>query len=269
MAIDVFPWPPVFSIANEWTVDQPIFRTRSLMTGRDVTQASQRERIVATITVSSLGGVNRSGAGHCEMLKRALRGGINAVRVRSFPINWWMDTYCREQDPGMSETDLMEWRTPGDNGDDLLWRTPGDEGDDLLWLAGSSEFIADPPVNFWQNSQFRTEGLPPNVLVARAGDYVTFAPISGEPEQSGRLTRDVVTTGAGVGWLRVFPELTITGNSRVLFSDQEEAVFKVDGALPRAIQPVRGDWSYTWNLRQVFAEEVGGFNEITGGWWNG
>ena len=58
---------------------------------------------------------------------------------------------------------------------------------------------------------------------------------------------------------------TISGG-RINLAGQDEAVFRVDGALPRTMQTISGDWCYSWSFRDVFADEVGGFVERPNTW---
>ncbi len=72
-----------------------------------------------------------------------------------------------------------------------------------------------------------------------------------------------------ISWLPGMDKLdrlpTISGG-RINLAGQDEAVFRVDGALPRTMQTISGDWSYSWSFRDVFADEVGGFVERPNTW---
>ncbi|MDF3606131.1 hypothetical protein PE067_08320 [Paracoccus sp. DMF-8] len=253
MAINVYPWPPVGAVGAEWTEIAPVARLRSALTGRDQMQASQRKRRIATVVVSALAN-GRMGAGFCEMLKQLLEGGIHAVRLQSSPINWWLDEVDR------SGAAL--------NGDPLAWRTGGNP---LAWQAGAGPnrllFFTGSVITGGVPSASGMWGLlpitnaPANTLVARPGDFIRIHNLADVSiTEVARVVRPAVTDGSGAVTLRLDRVPTISGG-RVNLAGQDEGVFRVDGALPRAVQPVTGDWSYTWSFREVFADEVGGFTE--------
>lgn len=268
MPINVFPWPPVAAIGTEWTISQPIVRMRSGITGRTIKQASRPPRRLATVIVSSLGGRSRSGAGYSEMLKKALQGGVHGVRLRSSPINWWLDTFCMRQS-GDADSDSMSWLTPGDLGTELGWTTPNDAGGDLVWITGPNEFVVDPvytPLSTG-GSMINVSGFPPGRLAVRAGDYVTIHKWDGLLAfQRVQVISDAFANSSGILTIRVTPEVTIVGGGLLKLAAQDEAVFEVIGDLPRAVQNVQGDWTYTWNFREIFSDEVGGFTERSSYW---
>lgn len=256
MPINVFPWPPVGAIGAEWTEDAPVARLRSALTGRDQMQASQRKRRIATVQVSALAR-GRSGGGYCEMLKQLLEGGIHGVRLKSSPINWHLDEAQRQ---GLDlNAGPLSWRT---GSDPLAWRSGGEA---LLWYSGKV-IRGGAATVFTLFTLLPVTGLPPNMLVARPGDFIQLYRVS-DPgvTQIVRVVRPALTNSAGEVTLQLdrAPTISYPGIS---FAGQDEAVFRVDGPLPRAVQPVGGDWSYTWNFREVFADEVGGFTERTNTW---
>lgn len=265
MPVDVFPWPPVAAVGTEWTEVQALRVLRSALTGRSIKTASRPPRRLATVVVTSIGSRNRSGAGYCEMLKRALRGGMHAVRLRSSPINWWMDRLCLEAE-GFTQADMLEWQTPGDAGGDLDWTTPGDAGDELLWITGGTEFSTGTIVPTVRGSNITIQGLPPNRLMFRAGDFVEVVDFTNPSNIERRqVVSDAFARANGTTQLRVTPAVTIT-DGFLRLGAVDEGVFEVLGALPRAVQNVQGDWTYTWNFREIFEDEVGGFTERPGYW---
>ena len=255
MPIDVFPWPPVGAVGREWTIEAPTARLRSALTGRDQRQASQRVRRLAVVEVSALAN-GRMGAGYCEMLKQLLAGGVHAVRLQSGPVNWWLDEVTRR---GFN-SQVMTWRT-GSN--PLAWLTAG--GQPLTWYRGAVVTGGVPSASGpW--GLLPVSGLPPRTLVARPGDFIrVYSMTDAAASEVARVMRPAVTDGAGAVTLKLDRVPSISGG-RVNMAGQDEAVFQVEGALPRAVQPVSGDWSYTWNFREVFADEVGGFTERPGTW---
>lgn len=253
MPINVYPWPPVGAIGAEWTESYPVARLRSALTGRDQMQASQRRRRIATVTVSALA-AGRMGAGYSEMLKQLLEGGIHAVRLQSSPINWWLDEL--ERRGGAYGSNPLVWRT---GSDPLSWRA-GAGPNALTWYSGVVVTGGVPTAaGAW--GMLPVTGLPPSTLVARPGDFIRIYSMA-DPSvfEVARVLRVATTNMAGDVILKLDRLPTISGG-RVNMAGQDEAVFRVDGGLPRAVQPVNGDWSYTWNFREVFADEVGGFAE--------
>lgn len=257
MPINVYPWPPVGAVGAEWTLSMPTARLRSMLTGRDQMQASQRRRRVATVEVSALA-AGRMGAGYCEMLKQLLDGGIHAVRLQSSPINWWLDEL--ERRGADFNGGPLSWRTGGNT---LAWQTAG--GQPLFWFTGAVvEAGAATPSGLW--TLLPVSGLPPRTLVARPGDFIRIYDMADASVwEVARVVRPATTDGSGNVTLKLDRMPTISGG-RVNLAGQDEAVFRVEGGLPRAVQPVHGDWTYTWNFREVFADEVGGFTERPGTW---
>lgn len=260
MPINVFPWPPVGVVGSEWTEDAPVARLRSLMTGRDQMQASQRRRRVATLQVSALAN-GRMGAGYSEMLKSLLEGGIHAVRLQSTPINWWLDEQQR-QAFDLDSAPLV-WRA-GNGPDPLAWQA-GSGPNALSWFTGSV-IIAGTVTASGIFALMPLTGLPPRLRVAAPGDFIRIYDVADAARwEVARVVREAVTNAAGAVTLKLDRMPGITGG-RINLTGQDEGVFRVAGALPRAMQTVSGDWSYTWSFREVFADEVGGFTERPGTW---
>lgn len=260
MPINVFPWPPVGAVGAEWTLDAPTARLRSMLTGRDQMQASQRRRRVATVQVSALA-AGRMGAGYCEMLKQLLDGGIHAVRLQSSPINWWLDEL--ERRGGAYNSSGLAWRA-GSGPDPLAWQAAG--GGQPLTIYVGTVITGGAPTSAGLWGYLPISGAPANTLVARPGDFIRIYDLGDASSwEVARIVRPARTNGNGNVTLKLDRVPTISGG-RVNLAGQDEAVFRVDGGLPRAVQPVSGDWAYTWNFREVFADEVGGFTERPGTW---
>lgn len=138
MSINVYAWPPVGVTGRSWTIEQPVARIRSALTGRDQMQSSQRPRRMVQMTVSALaeGGL---GGGYMEGLIGLLDGGVNAVRLASWSPNWHLHT------PQF--------------GDAAFWRP-----------TVSATVVTSGGV-----SAFRATGLPPGYPIARPGDRISVA----------------------------------------------------------------------------------------------
>lgn len=261
MPINVFPWPPVGVVAAEWTSIAPVARLRSGLTGSDVMQASQRKRRVATLEVSALAN-GRMGAGYCEILKELLEGGIHAVRLLSSPINWHLDELDRRRlIPAGGPLAFLAGSGP----DPLTWRAGS--GPNPLRLFTSSVATAGSVTFFGAGHAWMwVKGLPPTTMVGRPGDFIRIYDLADSSVfETLRLLRPAVTNSSGAVQLSLATRPTISGG-RVVMAAQDEAVFRVDGPLPRAVQPATGDWRYSWSFREVFADEVGGFTERASTW---
>jgi hypothetical protein len=244
--IKVFSFPPVAVVGHEWTETAPISVSRSLFTGREYISAHARRRKQVTLSVSALGR-DRLGAGYMEALKRLLDGGVNCVRLQSYPINWWLDG--QGQFYGSNE---ITWFSEGT--DPLPWETSGGE---LTWYSGLFLF-AVPGTDAGVPSVSLTD-LPANTQVARPGDFVTV--YTGTDDiygQAAMVVAPAVTDGSGNVTIRLAKALP---EGRAAIGLADTGIFRTD-QMPRAMQPVASDWNYTWNFRQVFPEELGSFTEV-------
>lgn len=102
-------------------------------------------------------------------------------------------------------------------------------------------------------SAFRATGLPPGYPIAKPGDRIA---VGGGVWQVLNLA---TVNDAGVVDMRVLGAPTAGGV--VTFDAWESRVFRPE-ALPIGKQVAGGDWSYAWSFREVFADEVGGFDEV-------
>lgn len=250
MTVKVFMWPPVGAIGTEWTEEAPVQISRSMVTGAERVSAVQRKRRLATLTVPGFG---RSpyDAGYIEILKRHLEG-VHLVRLNSYPINWHFD----------SETDRL---TRGSTR--LLWTADGDPLDwtassvPLYWFSGT--VLAGTSTTVSGASHLAVTGLPPSILVARPGEFVTVYP--SVANDTGAVTAQIAvpaySDAGGAATLRLFDPIANGAWARVSIGTSQSAVFRPE-AYPRARQPYIGNWEYEWAFREAFADEVGGFEEI-------
>lgn len=236
--VNVYSWPPVGYIAAEWTVIDPVSRSRSLITGATYISAAQRRRRVATLDVSALS-LDRNGAGYVEAMKRLLDGGVHLVRLHSTPIIWHLD----DRAENVVRTKPISWIVPPG---DIDWTTPPA---DIAWWTG-------PGVTRGQalsDNRVRVTGLPVNAPVARPGEFVTMNGVTA------MVMRPAISDGDGVAIL--YLDLPLSGSAVIEIGSRETAVFEAD-AMPRAVQPVGQNWSYQWSFREVFEDERGPFTEI-------
>ena len=244
MATDVIAFPPVGVVGSMWTVAAPVQRSRSMITGRRFVSRWGRERRVAMVNVSALS-KSRSGAGYSEMLIRHLDGGANLVRLNSYPINWHLDQARLE---ALRSSQRLTWT---DDGTPLAWQ---DNGQALLWFDGT--VVSGVATG----NQITVSGLPENTLICRPGDFVR-AFTSAEAGPIAQATAETTTDADGVAVIKLFDPLPAGTYPRVNIGASESRVFEVE-QMPRSPQPLGQNWFYQWNFREVFADEVGGFNEV-------
>lgn len=243
MSIDVIAWPPVGVVGSEWTEDAPVQQSRSIITGASYLSAHQRVRRLVALNVSALAR-GRSGAGYMEMLKRHLAGGIHAVRLHSYPVNWHLET----ADETWRQSTPIEWTG-------LSWTSGGGA---LSWYSGTLLTGTTGTDGAGWNI-VTVNGLPADRLVARPGEFVTI--YDGATPYRAQVTAEAVSDGAGQAVIRLFDALPALTGARINLGTSDTGVFRAE-SLPRAVQPLSANWTYSWEFREVFADEVGGFTEV-------
>lgn len=127
------------------------------------------------------------------------------------------------------------------------------------WMdsVGKGEVIFGGNAVRLQDGRYRISatGLPNNRLIARSGDFLSA---SGSISQ---IVRNVFSDSNGTANIDVFDEipLGVVADGRIGVSDT--GVFRVL-EMPRAVQPLEGNWMYTFEFREVFEDEAGGFLEV-------
>lgn len=251
MAVNVYAFPPVGLVGHSWTEDAPVAVSRSLLSGKRYVSAAQRKRRLAHLVVPALSrSGDNAGAGYMEMLKKFLSGGENLVRLHSPAINWNVSAAVLH---GSRQSRHLDW-TAG--GVDLDW-TAG--GVDLLWYTGTLLTCTVTTDGGWP--ALAVSGLPANAVIARPGEFLTVfedeADTTGETVQAITVAR---SDGNGDATVRVMTAPSHGG--RVNIGTSETAVFEATD-MPTPDQPLRGNWTYAWSFREVFADEVaGGFTEV-------
>lgn len=240
--INVYAWPPVGVVGSEWSEIAPVRRSQSMLTGADYMSTVQRRRRVATLEVSALAR-GRSGAGYSEALKRLLDGGVNAVRLHSYPINWHLDAVRNEL-----QSSPLHWTT---NGTDLEWE---DDGTELLWFTGAGLQGTVGTEGGWD--VVHITGAPANTLLIRPADFVR---VYGAEEGVAQAVTEAHSDANGEATIRLFDPLP---NDGVVSLGDRESIVARPVSIPRAVQPHASNWSYTWEFREIFSDEVGGFNEV-------
>lgn len=243
---NVYAWPPVGALGHEWTRHDPVQRSRSMITGADFRSAAQRSRRMATVTVSGIDN-SEAGAGYMESLKRLLAG-RHAVRLYSKPIN-----HGGRGTESLRQSSIITWE---DEGGDVEWM---DEAETLTWISGQV-ITGTTGTDAGGFTTVTISGAPANMIIARPGEFIT---LHGDPEQTAQIITMATTDETGAATIRVFGTLTSETDVRVSIGTSDNAVFLPVGAYPRAVRPAVGDWSYTWEFREVFQDEVdGSFVEV-------
>ena len=247
MPVDVYAWPPVTAQGGEWTVIDTIRLSRSMMTGKRYVSATDRRRREAALVVSGIG-LDGSGAGYMEVLKRLLKGGEGLVRLYSTPIIW----HLTDTQDDLRQSVRLIWT---DGATQMNWT---DGATEMRWYDG--QFIAGTITTNGGWPAVALTGLPPNSIVARPGEFITA--FDDTEEQTGEtimVQAMAVSDASGNATVRL---LTAATNSfRFNLGTQETAVFEAL-SMPRAVQPVGANWFYEWSFREVFPDEVGGFTEL-------
>ena len=238
--VDVIAWPPVFAVGAENTIVQPIGVSRGLTGGRYASQAHP-ERRTATMVVAGIG-KDLAGAGYVEMFKRALKGGANLTRLSPCPSHWHLATRGLSNLRGAQP---IEWV---DNDIPVEWL---DGADDVVFTHGARiDGIADL-TGVWP--KLVCSGFPPSRVIAFPSELVTVG------SASARVLRVASSDAAGNATLYLDTALP---DGSVIVGASESVVYEVQTPLPRSVQKTSGNFSFTFNLLEVFEVETDGFVEV-------
>lgn len=233
---DVIAWPPVGLTAWELADSFPQSRSVSLIGGNARTSSALRERRIATATVLGRG-IDQAGAGYVRMLNRLWHGKPRLTRVQCLSAIWHL------------AANGLDLRSPSLNWDvgsaDLLWSS----GESLLWGAGPYVLTGVPGTDAgWP--ALVVSGLPPSVIVVRPSETVT---VRGSTLTTfSRALTVTRSNAAGVATIRLETAIMFAG--AVAIGRAEDIVFEAIDQ-PRAAMPVRGEWAFSWDFREVFADE--------------
>lgn len=247
---NVYLWPPVGVTGTEWTKVTPVSRSYSVLSGPRYVSAAQPPRRMATIVVAALSSRTKFGAGYMEALKEFLAGGEHLVRLHSYPIN-------RHRDASVMAAARQSTRVHlTDGGVDVDLTDGGTETHLYTGRVLAAAVTTDdgfPAIS--------VTGLVPGKIAAAPGEFVTiFEDADDATGETIMVMALAVADGAGAAVIRLMSAPTHGG--RVNIGVSETAVFEAVEP-PRSVQPVDGNWSYSWSFREVFEAEVpGGFTEL-------
>jgi hypothetical protein len=253
MTAKVILWPPVGAVGTEWTEEAPVQVSRSMLTGAERVSAVQRKRRLASLSVAGIGR-NTYDAGYVEVLKRYLEG-VHLVRLYSYPIAWHLDRPQRAIRRGRVYSDLGQTYVEvfGTTPDSLVMR-PGD----FLTLFLPSGTTTDLYPLDWLVGTDPLSWLTDDTTNANPVTWFSGFPYNGTSVQA---IRPVQSGGDGRAIVPIFETLADVADLYLIFGSADTGVFR-PVEYPRAAQPVMGNWSYDWQFREVFADEVGGFTEV-------
>lgn len=234
---DVYAWPPVAVQARYWTMEQPIGRSRSLITGGSYVSAAQRKRIVAGFDIV---GWPKYSAGYLEALWRYLDGGLHLVRLTSCRI-----PYGRTN-RGDNRTGF-DWQS---GGSEFGWTVPPAE---ITWIHGTQWTFTTQPRN-----RIRVTGLPQNSVVAIPGEFVTVT-VDGVRDTI-MVVAEAVSDETGAAIISLIR--AASGAGTVTIGTHETGVFELVSAWPRVMNRNRFPENYAIEFREVFSDERGPFLEI-------
>jgi len=241
---NVIAWPPVGLVGWKMTTSAPVSQSVTFIQGTTRTSSFQRERRILTAVVTGIG-ADGNGAGYVENLIRLLQGGEHLVRIDA-PAPLWALA------PGRLNllNKVMGWV---EGATDMEWT---DSGTDMLWGDGDYPLAGTPTTDGgWP--ALTVTGLPPNRMVARPSQRITVT--DGTDIEASRVLTAARSDGTGTATIRTFEAFTLDG--LVSIGGKESIVVKAMN-MPDAVQPASGPWSYTWDFREVFADEYDTWTEV-------
>lgn len=237
---NIYAWPPVGAVATKWTQQARTGRSQYAFSGKRAVSSDGPARIIAAATVSALS-LDRSGAGYCEALKRLLDGNVHLVRLYSWPINWHLDA----QRGADLQTAPLIWTAEAVP---LNWTAAGTA---LHWFTGP---VAQgvPSVDALGFDSITITGLPANRLVVRPGDFLRSYAGGDLVGVLAQVVKPAYSDASGSATVRLFSALPA---GVISLGDHETAIFEVMNT-PEATQPLGQNWTYQWEFRQVFPDEI-------------
>ncbi len=242
----IYAWPPVAATARLWTTDIPVSVSENFFDGAVRASGALPVRREAFLSVSGIG-CDEMAAGWLENLRILLAGGENYVRLYSGPVNWRQSA---AHDGFVRRADVV----------DLL-----DEGVDVdLTDDGTAVTIYDGRV---LNAVATTDagfpaisvtGFPPNRLVARPSEFITYQPDSAAPVTV-RVLAAAVSDGTGAATIRLMS--AVAGAGRINVGVRDTGVFRCT-SFPKVPQPDFGDWSIDMQFVEVLPDEYGAASEV-------
>lgn len=249
----VIMWPPVGAVGTEWTEVAPTQISRSMITGAERVSAIQRKRRMARLEVAAIGRSTYD-AGYMEMLKRYLEG-VHLVRLYSYPVAWHFDRPERVVRRGRVYTDKGQTYVEvfGNAPDKQVLRPA-----DFLTLFLPTGSTSDLKPLDWFNAFDPLAWATDSTTNAAGVSWFNGVPYNGTTVQ---VTQPVRSDSTGRAVVPVFEQVADCADLYLMFGACDTGVFR-PVEYPRAMQPHLGNWTYEWEFREVFADEVDGFQEV-------
>lgn len=242
---NVIAWPPVGLVGWEIARIDRANVERGMLTNIRRSSGSQARRRELVPVVSALAG-EATGSGYMAELVEQLDGGRHLIRIEARSSIW----HLRDAAARFSQWQVG-WRT--DDAAEVLW-TVG--SDDILWTDGAYILEGTPGTSGGRDILTVT-GFPPNQLVCRPSEGVRV--FTADAEERARSITTARSNVDGVAVIVLSSPITLSG-----FVDlgARESIVCEAVDMPRAVAPVRGNWSYQWRLREVFEVETGAWVDI-------
>lgn len=238
--VDIVAWPPVASIARGFTLDQPAGRDESVITGEAFVSVTQAARRLGVVEVSGAGCHGTSG-GYVEMFKQALRGGLNLTRVTITASAWYREILPLRGLRGQYD---VTWRNASGA---VTWEN--DDGE-VRWVAGVA--LTGVAGTIAGAHYIEVSGLPPSRIVAWPSEAVQTTSLGGTVALA-HVLRTAHSDADGVA--RIFVDAALVSGA-VIIGFAETGVFEVTNlSTIRPVQPRFGDWTVTFDLREVLPGE--------------
>jgi len=206
-----------------------------------MTQVRASRRLI-TIGVSGVGKSLADG-GYVEMLKDVLDGQLPLVEVQLRPRHWHLATYGR----GLLGEHSLNWANTNSRG--------------LSWTNGATSWVHGTPVT--GVAGVTSDGVP---YLDCTGIPIGTTVYPGERIAVGDTFTNVqskVTASASTFRIYLMDALP---SGDVVIAPVETKVFLIR-EMPRAVQPVGQDYTYTFQAGEALASDYdGGFN-IKTNWW--
>ena len=75
-----------------------------------------------------------------------------------------------------------------------------------------------------------------------------------------RAIRPATSNSSGVAI--IYTKSAFAGIGITSLGSKESVMFRIDGPLPRAVQPQLGEWTYEWSLTEAFTDEYTTLTEV-------
>ena len=239
--VNVYAFPPVAVAARYWTLEQPVSRSRSLITGSSYVSAAGRKRILAGFDIA---GWPKYSAGYLEALWRLLDGGVHLVRLNSCRI-----PYGHTVANNVRGGEYLDWKLPPA---DVAWLTPPTE---VKWFDGAVLYYTLD--NQDGQPAVRVTGLPPHSIVALPGEFITVW--IGNTTETHMVAAEAKSGPGGVAIITLVT--APSGPGQISIGGRESGVFELASDWPKVMNRNRFPENYGIEFRQVFEDERGPFVE--------